>query len=82
MAYGRGASPVAQLTLATGISVMFHDEESIWNIWWHVERESKTKWKIESKLVEVEELGWEKEEVSLQGGPAPMGLYFHLTRVE
>jgi hypothetical protein len=64
----------------TGSRAMVHDDLSPKTLWFDIGALTQTKWKVESKLVEVEELGWDKDDISWMGEPPPMGLYFVITR--
>ncbi|CAI6339871.1 unnamed protein product [Periconia digitata] len=64
----------------SGTRSMVHDDISMLVLWWDIGKHTNTVWKIETRTVDIEELGWDRQDVSWMGGPPAMGMCFLATR--
>lgn len=64
----------------SGTRCLVHDDITMPLLWSDVGRSTNTLWKLELRVVDVKELGWDRQDVSWMGGPPAIGMCFLATR--
>ncbi|OCK74558.1 hypothetical protein K432DRAFT_386739 [Lepidopterella palustris CBS 459.81] len=63
-----------------GFSRMYHDDRSFGTLWLDIGKATATTWKVEAELVELEEWGFDEDDIAWMTEPIPRGLNFVVIR--